>query len=336
MPAGSTGNPTSPIPAPPIPAQPIPAQPKTPIVLSDAELRQRVAADLPSLGSMSVGQTNAGALVNGVHMKNGKYWKLVDPGNTWGTQETIDYLARAVEQVHRKYPNSHKMHIGHISSKHGGALSPHRSHQSGRDVDLSYYYLDPKDRWYRRANAKTLDRKRSWALVRALLSETDVQLILINTSVQKLLKEHAQQAGEDPAWLDDVFQYLARGKTRPRHHAPIIRHVTGHDTHLHVRFFNPRAQELGRRAMSLLAKHGAIRAAGGFKRYRARKGDLLGRLAKRFHTSVKAIQAANGLRSTRIKAGKTYLIPTKGKLRKPAKLQLPPRRRPPREPRPNP
>ncbi len=285
---------------------------------------------------MSVGHTNAGALVNGVRMKKGKHWKLVDPNNAWGTQETVDYLARAIEQVHKKYPNSQKVHIGHISAKHGGALSPHRSHQSGRDVDMSYFYRNPKDRWYRRANAKTLDAARSWALVRALLSETDVHLILINTSVQKLLKARALLEGEDPAWLDSVFQYVAPGQARPPKHAPIIRHVAGHDTHIHVRFFNPRAQELGRRALPFLAKTGAIKASGGFKRYRARKGDLLGRIAKRFKTSVKAIQAANGLRNTRIRAGKTYLIPTKAALRKPAKVWLPPRRRPPHPPRPKP
>ena len=43
-----------------------------------------------------------------------------------------------------------------------------------------------------------------------------------------------------------------------------------------------------------------------------RKGETLGRLAKRYGTSVKSIQQANGLRGTVIQAKRTYKIPRRG------------------------
>jgi len=292
--------------------------------LSDAQLAELIDSDLSSLGPMSIGQPSAGALVNGLRMPTGEHWQLVDPGATWATQETIDYLITAIEAVHARFPDTQKLRIGHISAKKGGHLKPHKSHQSGRDVDTSYYYKkNRRFRWYRRANAGNLDRARTWAFVRALITDTDVEMILINSSVQKLLKEHALSIGEDPKWLDSVFQVGSRG------HYPLIRHVRGHDTHIHIRYFNPVAQELGRRAYVTLVKRKIITPRHNLKRYKVRKGDLLGRLATRFGTTVRAIQQANGLRSTHIRAGKVYLIPRPGQVRAPAVVAVPGRRLPP-------
>ena len=98
----------------------------------------------------------------------------------------------------------------------------------------------------------TLDAARSWSLVKALITETDVEYIFINRSVQKLLKRHALAAGEDPAWLDTVFQVGSR------HPSPIVRHAWGHDTHMHVRFYNPKAQAMGCKAHDALLRRGAV------------------------------------------------------------------------------
>lgn len=299
------------------------------IELDDGEIRDRVTSDLASLGPMSVGRTSRGALVNGVRMPKGTRWEVVDAGHSWGTQETIDFLIRAIDKVHAQFPDTDKMRIGHISARDGGPLKPHKSHQSGRDVDISYYYKQDRPfHWYQRANADNLDVPRTWALVRALLTDTDAEFIFINTSIQRLLKQHAVSIGEDGEWLDDVFQYR-RSRTAPRGLGPIIRHAHGHDTHIHVRFYNPRAQELGRRAFSALVDAGRIKPHVYYTRYTARKGDILGRLAKRFGTTVKAIQKANGLRSTRILKGRTYLIPRRGQVEAPGRMVIPPRRLPP-------
>ena len=298
------------------------------LALSDRDLERRIKRDPASIGPLSLGRASSGALVNGVKMPPGKHWELMGGGAIWGTQETIDYLTRAIEAVNRQFPTgTHKARIGHISAKGGGALSPHKSHQSGRDVDVSYYYeLPAKHLWYRRAHADNLDLPRTWAFVRALVTETDVEMIFINSSIQRLIKEYALSVGEDPTWLDSVFQVGSR------HRWPLVRHARGHDTHIHVRFYNPVAQELGRRAYPILVAQDRIKPNTYFTRHRARKGDMLGRLANRYGTTVKAIQRANGLRSTRIRAGRTYLIPRKGKVGKPPKIVVPPRRLPPTKP----
>jgi LysM repeat protein len=46
--------------------------------------------------------------------------------------------------------------------------------------------------------------------------------------------------------------------------------------------------------------------------HRVSKGETLGKLAKRFGTTVKAIMRANGLRSTLIQARRVYRIPRSG------------------------
>ncbi len=45
--------------------------------------------------------------------------------------------------------------------------------------------------------------------------------------------------------------------------------------------------------------------------YTVKSGDTLGKLATDFHTTVKAIQSANGLTDTKIKVGQKLKIPTK-------------------------
>ena len=130
-------------------------------------------------------------------------------------------------------------------------------------------------------------------------------MILVDRSLQKLLKRHAKQVGEDPSWLNLIF---AGGQGR----APIILHAPGHATHLHIRFFNPQAQLRASRAYPHLVKAGIIKKVTIYARHRVRRGETLGGLARRYHTSVKAIQTANGLRSNRIVAKRVYKIPKRG------------------------
>jgi len=287
---------------PPAPSHPRPLHPFA--SLTDQQLAQRYKDDPRSVGSLSVGTTNAGALLNGVAMPRGDRWELLDPGNAWGTQETIDALTRAIDKVYEKYPDSPKMQIGHISARNGGPLSPHISHQSGRDVDVSYYVSTPT-RWFTPATDRNLDRARTWTFVRALLSETDVELILMDRRIQKMLREYATSIGESEAWLGDVFD----GRPGVR---PMIIHAKGHANHIHVRFYNPIAQETARRLQPLLGRRSKPPAAVGYVLHRARSGDTLDSLARRYGTTVEAIRAANGLKSNAIKARRVYKIPRSG------------------------
>jgi penicillin-insensitive murein endopeptidase len=295
--------------------------------LSPGQISRQLATNPGELGPLSIGWTNSGMLLNAVQLPPDERYAIMDPGASWATQETVESLRRAVGAVHAAYPDSPRLHVGHLSQRRGGRLTGHKSHQSGRDVDVDYYHKTPKPQFYRTATAASLDRHRTWTFVRALITETDVEMIFINTSIQRLLKRHAEGLGEDSDWLDSIFEVDSKEPY------PIIRHARGHQTHIHVRFYSPIAQEMGRRAYPALVAMGRIKPTRYFAEHRVRKGDTLGRLAARYGTTVRQIQKANGLRSTVIVQGKTIRIPQRGRVRPaPGPVHVPPRRLPPLPP----
>ncbi|MCC6523229.1 MAG: penicillin-insensitive murein endopeptidase [Polyangiaceae bacterium] len=315
--------------------------------LGNGEIERRVASDLASLGPISVGWANQGGLVNAVQMPRAEGWNVLDPADTWGTQETVDALIRCIGIVRARHPGSPRLSIGQMSAPQGGRLASHKSHQSGRDVDVGYYFTGGEQRGFVRATAGNLDRARTWTFVRALFTDAHPEFVFIDTSVQKVLKEYALSIGEDPAWLDRIFQYQSHEPW------PIIRYAPGHADHIHVRFYNPRAQEMGVRAYDALVKHGKYRlptvkqtkssTETEYVVHVAHSGDTLDLLARRYATTVQAIREANGLKSAHIKAKQQLKIPTKktkvvttvvtDKAKPPPRaVQIPPRRLPPRDP----
>jgi murein endopeptidase len=291
--------------------KPGPAAMPPELSLSDAEIERRFHHEPGSLGPASVGTASAGALVNGVQMPKGERWQLLDPGRAWGTQETVDALVRCIDRVNLRFPGAPPLAVGHISARNGGHLSPHRSHQSGRDADIGYYYKTGT-RPFVRASADNLDLPRTWALLKAALTETTVDMIFIDRGVQRVLADFAAQSGESAAFVDQVFQ--VRGKNP----AAVIRHVRGHDNHIHFRFHNPIAEAMGQRvARFVTLQHApAVVAASqaetaGYAQIRARSGDTLVILARRYGTSVEEIQRANRLPGNAIRAGVVYRIPQK-------------------------
>ena len=137
---------------------------------------------------------------------------MIENEHAWGTAETIASIVKAIAHVQVEYPNSPELYVGNISAQAGGYLRPHRSHQSGRDADLGYYYLGGPG-WYARANAKNLDRGRTWALVKAFVTDPNVEAVFIDRSVQNFLRQYAEESGENLRWLDAIFD---GGSTRHR------------------------------------------------------------------------------------------------------------------------
>ncbi|HPQ69409.1 MAG TPA: penicillin-insensitive murein endopeptidase [bacterium] len=291
--------------------------------LTDAQIKKMVKENPASLGSMSMGRTNGGALFNPVSMPENPMWKINNPRETWGTQETVDFIVTTLTEVNRQYPDSPPLIIGDISDPDGGPLNRHVSHQAGRDVDLGFYYTNAST-WFTPGNSGNLDLARNWALVRALLAKTDVELILVDSKIQVLLYNYALAHGEDRAFLDSVFQHPGGRGNR------IIRHARRHHTHYHVRFYNLKAQEMGRRAYGALLEAKLIKPPTYYVYHKVKRGQTLGHLARRYGTSVAAIKNANGLRSNIIRAGKSYRIPRRGGVRPDmTPVVVPPRHLPP-------
>ena len=283
------------------------------LTLGDEELRKRIEADPGSLGPLSLGTPSGGLLLNGVALPPDPRWEIAPGTVSWGTSETMAAIQVVVGTVHELFPDTPPIFIGDISDSDGGRLKRHETHQSGRDVDFSFYYRPGKGTWFTPGTAANLDIPRNWGLLRALVVRTDVEAILLDTRIQRLLYAHALSIGEDKAWLDRVFQFTKGSRDA------IVRHVARHRTHYHVRFYNPVAQELGRRAHPTLVDLQIVRPPVYSVPHLVRAGQTLGHLASRYGTTVRAIMQANGLRTTLLRAGRTYRIP----LRTPAPPPLP-------------
>jgi LysM domain len=273
------------------------------LTLSDEELRARIASDPASLGSLSIGTPGGGLLLNAVALPPGPHWEIGPGADSCGTSETIDAIRVAVETVHELFADTPPITIGDISDCNGGRLKRHETHQAGRDVDFGFYYKAGRGTWYTPGTAANLDLPRNWALVRALVVRTDVEAILLDRRIQRLLYSYAMSIGEEKDWLDRLFEV---GRWSPE---AIVRHVPRHRTHYHVRFYNPVAQELGRRAHPTLVELQIIKPPVYTVAHVVRRGDTMGHLAARYGTSVRAIKQANGLTTTFLRAGRTYRIP---------------------------
>jgi murein endopeptidase len=287
--------------------------------VSDADLA-RLWRDHPEeLGSISVGFADSGRIINGMQVPPHEAWTVVAPEQAWGVSETVHQLMTTLVAVRAQYPQAPAVRVNHISKKEGGYLRPHQSHQSGRDVDLAFYYRTEVPPGFRGSRERLLDPALNWALLKTLATQTDVQVVLVDRRIQRVLYEHALHAGEDPAWLDSLFHAGARS---------MVKHARRHRDHFHIRFYAPRAQELGRRVQPLLAQ----RPDQNIMFYRVRRGDTLGHIAARFGSSVPAIRRANGMRNSFLSLGRVLQVPLRGPCTRcplPPPMVLPPRRVPP-------
>lgn len=171
----------------------------------------------------------SGSMDDAVPMPPGPEYTTKAEALSWATPRTVALLREAIHAYARgrKAP---KLHVGDISLRSGGPFPPHLSHQDGRDVDIAYVLHDRSR--FGVATSTSLDRRHTWALVRALLDTRAITYVFIDYEVQRLLYDHALAEGLLPEQLDPWFQYpygrrAARG---------IIRHWKGHRDHLHVRF----------------------------------------------------------------------------------------------------
>jgi LysM repeat protein len=284
------------------------------------ELEPRFCSNLESLGSISVGFNDAGRLINAARMPEHDAWELVVPEYAWGTAETVDSLQKAALAVRELHPTAAALRINHIGRKDGGYLRPHRSHQAGRDADLGFYYRAGVGPGGLRGNRiPYMELAQNWALLRSLITMTDVQVILVDKKVQAALYAHALTVGEDKGWLDSIFHAGS---------ASLVQHARRHRDHFHVRFFSPRSQELGRRVQPILAK----RPDENRMIHRIRSGDTLGAIARKYGSTVAMIQKANGMRNSFLKLGRTISVPMRGPCTmcpQPPPFVVPSRRMPP-------
>jgi penicillin-insensitive murein endopeptidase len=199
--------------------------------------------------SISYGRPSRGYLIDGVKLPergdgytSREMW--ITRGNRYGTNELVELLKNVSKRM-KKHVKDARLVIADLSGNGGGAATKfHRSHQTGRDVDILYYMRDIEKRPHephamisvdRTLTSKdglgyTIDVPRTWKLVKELLTaqEAYVQYIFMYQPIAQQIVEHAQRIGEDPV----IIARAIKACRQPGDSAP-------HDDHMHVRIYCP-------------------------------------------------------------------------------------------------
>lgn len=197
--------------------------------------------------TVSWGPPNEGVLVNGARLPRQGEGFVVPPrwaarGTQYGTDELIDTIAHVGRAVAATHPGS-RVVVGDLSIPGGGKSAHHRSHQTGRDVDLVLFAKDasgkpiesiemrhfgPDGKTVDAGPPLTFDAERSWTVVRALVEAPGpgVANIFLYAPLRDLVLDHARAAGVPDSIVDLAGQALAQ----PSDSAP-------HDDHMHIRIY---------------------------------------------------------------------------------------------------
>jgi len=185
----------------------------------------------------SIGKPNRGALEGGTCIPDsGPHYIHMGKANC-GTDEMVAVLMWALGEVAREFPGTPPVVLGALSRPGGGRVKPHKSHRSGRDVDIGFYALNNRPlRTFEPLAPEEIDFQKTFFLMAYLVSSGRVQMIYVNHRLQPFLREAARAMGYDQGQLDWLFEYPRPRKSRKG----VVRHEAGHYKHFHVRFACPR------------------------------------------------------------------------------------------------
>ena len=192
--------------------QPVANARSSPLKLLAAEVSLRPP---PGLRSRSLRYPWDGQLLKGTRVRESDYVRYVGEyaanGHFFGTWELVQLLERAARRVAFRLPGA-KLSIGELSRSGGGHIDGHRSHTSGRDVDIGFYvtladgtphytYAFANFDWRGHGMAPNqylrFDDARNWELVAKLLTDGDarVQYIFVAAHIKQRLIAEAQRRG---------------------------------------------------------------------------------------------------------------------------------------------
>lgn len=203
-----------------------------PIEGPSAELDRR-AVDIPPLppisGGLSVGLPQRGKLVDGIELPEHPLWVRGNPGHLFASAHTIRQIHAAFTILRRDKGYTPGVLIGSISRKRGGKFPPHRSHQSGRDVDIRLP-LVPGLPVTPHPNADQIDWYATWWLIEAFIETGEVESVFLNELHHERLYQAARVLGVPKARVLEIVRFPAWRGT-----APVVQHADGHNAHIHVR-----------------------------------------------------------------------------------------------------
>jgi murein endopeptidase len=208
-------------------------------VWRDPLLAAAIAADAPPPGpaaeirpgGFSVGRPSDGRLVNGVQIPASSDYDRRYPGSAWGTSFAVRHLVDILHRWREQTGYAGLLRLGAMSRQRGRPIGGHRSHQSGRDLDIRLPLREGFDDEMTPTPRRT-DWPAVYALLRAFADSGAVTQIFLDYRLQNRLYKVAKAAGADRKTLRRLIQF-PRGSQAKR---GLLRHSPGHDIHLHVRF----------------------------------------------------------------------------------------------------
>ena len=198
-----------------------------------------------SLMSLTVGYPNAGFQLRAKKLKESTFLKVKDSSRerVFAHPALVLMLERSAREVAR-FEHGSLMMVGDLSSREGGPLPGHVSHQSGRDADVGFYLKDGAGRPVVREHFQPLDPNgraryepglyfddyRNWLLLRAWVTDDRAGLahIFVSTGLRWRLLEYGRKEPQFAKYLPEVSALLKQ---------PAGRAV--HDDHFHVRIACP-------------------------------------------------------------------------------------------------
>jgi penicillin-insensitive murein endopeptidase len=196
----------------------------------------------------AVGAPGHGALSEGVELpREGPGYRWYAPaGQHYGVSRLVEAVAAAAADVEEERPGGAPLMVGDLSKRFGGRIAGHRTHRTGRDVDLLFYAETPagesvKSPGFYKFGADglafippdrggpryiRLDLPREWLLIKSLLTNPDanVQWMFIASPLEALITEYARARGEEP----ELIWHAESVMIQPADSLP-------HDDHLHLR-----------------------------------------------------------------------------------------------------
>ncbi len=202
------------------------------------------------LPSRSIGYPNKATLENAKELPAKGYGyrmsSAVSRKTNFGTDEMVYGLMILGAEMGDRYGKHGTFYLGDIGRREGGKLSPHVSHQGGRDVDIGLYISDRKGKPQGNKMVKIgkeggaggtlqFDLRRNWDFVCLMMDNPffgkDIRFILIASWIKDLLLAHVK----DRILRSRNSRERAYLKKQMDRAEKLLRHQSGHENHYHLR-----------------------------------------------------------------------------------------------------
>ena len=230
---------------------------------------------------LSIGSPKKGRLLFGHKMREAFGLWVMEPEDSYTSFEVALTLYALNAIVRRVHPGGADLMVLDIAQESGGRFKPHRTHQSGSDVDLRYYIksVPPHDHEKRFVHASKLDLPRMWTLFRTLVRYDLAELVFMDHRLQKAMYQYGKTKLEmTERELRRYLSYPSKG----RRGGALARHVSNHYHHMHVRLRQETSHEW--RDVSLKEagelQLSYLRNRTGFFEYVVQSGQTLGAIAR--------------------------------------------------------